>query len=339
MRWTRSWTWVRLLGGVLVLAAVVHRLGAAPFLDVAGRIDVQLLALATGIAAVTTLCAAWRWTLVARGLGPRLSLATAVAACYRSQLLNSTLPGGVLGDVHRGVSQGRLGGGVGRGLRTGWWERSAGQVVQAVLTVVALLVLPSPLRPSRVVAASVLGGLALTGALLHRLSVRPSRPGAVVRAVVADVRCGLLASRLWPGVLAASMIVVAGHVATFVLAARAAGSTAPLTTLVPVALLVLVASGLPVNVAGWGPREGAAAWVFGAAGMGAATGVGASAVYGVLALVATAPGAVLLLKDAVHRRREGAAVAQSPVSPAPCARGIGPVPVAVSPRLQTVARG
>jgi uncharacterized membrane protein YbhN (UPF0104 family) len=339
MPWTKPWTWVRLLASVLVLAVLVHRLGAAPFLDVARRIDVRLVALAIGIAAVTTLCAGWRWTLVAKGLGARLPLATAVAGCYRSQLLNSMLPGGVLGDVHRGVRQGRLEGGVGHGLRTVWWERSAGQVVQAVLTVVALLVLPSPLQPSPVVAAALLAGVVLAGAALLRLSGRRSRPGAVVRAVVTDVRCGLLASRIWPGVLATSVVVVAGHVATFVLAARAAGATAPLTTLLPMTLLVLVAAGLPVNIAGWGPREGAAAWLFGAAGVEAATGVGASAVYGVLALVATAPGAILLARDAVHRRQDEETVAQAPISPARCGRGIGPMAVAASPRLQTVARG
>src|SRR3712207_8944547 len=37
---------------------------------------------------------------------------------------------------------------VGRGLRAVAWERSAGQVVQAVLTVAVLLVAPSPVRPA-----------------------------------------------------------------------------------------------------------------------------------------------------------------------------------------------
>lgn len=49
------------------------------------------------------------------------------------------------------------------------------------------------------------------------------------------------------------------------------------------------------SVAGWGPREGVAAWAFGMAGLGAAAGVTASVVYGVMALVATLPGAVVLL--------------------------------------------
>jgi hypothetical protein len=97
--------------------------------------------------------------------------------------------------------------------------------------------------------------------------------------------------------------VVAGHVATFVIAARAAGLTAPATTLLPVALLVLVASGVPTNIAGWGLREGAAGWAFAAAGLGAAAGVRAAVVYGVLALVATMPGAAVLLMDALRRDR------------------------------------
>ena len=64
-------------------------------------------------------------------LGVDCRCRAAVAAYYRSLFLNTTLPGGVVGDVHRGVSHGRDVGDVGRGLRAVAWERSAGQVVQA----------------------------------------------------------------------------------------------------------------------------------------------------------------------------------------------------------------
>ena len=53
---------------------------------------------------------------------------------------------------------------------------------------------------------------------------------------------------------------------------------------------MLVAAGLPANVAGWGPREGMAAWAFGAAGLGADQGVATAVAYGVMVLVATLPG-------------------------------------------------
>jgi len=49
------------------------------------------------------------------------------------------------------------------------------------------------------------------------------------------------------------------------------------------------------SVAGWGPREGVTAWAFGAAGLGAQRGVTTAVVYGVMVLVATLPGAAVLV--------------------------------------------
>ena len=47
------------------------------------------------------------------------------------------------------------------------------------------------------------------------------------------------------------------------------------------------------SVAGLGPREGVAAWAFGAAGLGAQQGVATAVVYGVMVLVASLPGAAV----------------------------------------------
>ena len=140
------WRWVRSALAAVTLAVLVWRLGTGPFLDGLRTVDGTALAAGAAIGAVTTVCAAWRWRVVAGGLGVELPLATAVAAYYRSLFLNVTLPGGVVGDVHRGISHGRNTSDVGRGLRAVAWERSAGQAVQVVLTVAVLLVAPSPVR-------------------------------------------------------------------------------------------------------------------------------------------------------------------------------------------------
>jgi hypothetical protein len=110
---------------------------------------------------------------------------------------------------------------------------------------------------------------------------------------------------VWPRLTLASLLVVAGHTATFVIAARVAGSTAPLGELIALLMVIQIAAGIPLNIGGWGPREGAAAWAFAAAGLGAANGVTVSTLYAVLMLAAVSPGAGLLLKDAVRRRRGG----------------------------------
>jgi hypothetical protein len=91
------------------------------------------------------------------------------------------------------------------------------------------------------------------------------------------------------------VVVGAAHAATFLVAARATGVPAPPATLLPLALLILLAMAVPANIGGWGPREGMAAWTFAAAGLGAAQGVATAVAYGVLALAANLPGALVLL--------------------------------------------
>jgi uncharacterized membrane protein YbhN (UPF0104 family) len=299
-----AWAWARLAGAAVTFTVLVWRLGTGPFLDGVRTVDGRALAAASGLAVLTTVCCAWRWKIVARGLGIDLPLPAAVAAYYGSLFLNVTLPGGVVGDVHRGVSHGRDVSDVGRGLRAVAWERSAGQVVQVILTVVVLLVLPSPVHSSMPLVA-----IALVGAMVGVVLVARARPGggrsrwARVRSAVAgDIRDGLLARRAWLGIALASALVVGGHAVTFLIAARTAGITAPPSRMLPLALLVMLAMVLP-SVAGWGPREGATAWVFGAAGLGAERGVATAVVYGVMVLVASLPGAAFLVLAWFRRTR------------------------------------
>ena len=300
---TRSWwAWVRTLGGVGIIAVLLWRLGTGPFLDGVRLVDGWAFTAALGIGVLTTVCSAWRWSLVARGLGVRLPLRIAVAHCYRSVFLNATLPGGVLGDVHRAVGHGRDVGDVSRAVRAVVWERSAGQVVQLGIAIVVLFAFPSPVRSYLPAATAVVVVAGLGAVLLARAlpGSRPARWARALRTAGSDIRDGLLARRSWPGVVLASTVVVLGYLATFLVAARTAGSTAPLSQLVPLTLLALLAMSVPANVGGFGPREGVAAWAFGAAGLTATQGVTTAVVYGALVLVSSLPGAVVLLAGRIR---------------------------------------
>ena len=263
------WGWARLLAGGAVLVALVARLGAEPFLDGLRRTSVWALAAAMAITALTTLCCVWRWTVVAHRLGRDLHWRAALVAYYRSQFLNSTLPGGVVGDLERAVRS---------DLRSVVWERGLGQATQITLTFAALLVLPSPFR-DRVATPAVVAGASVL--LLVALAV--GRRVSVV-----------LTPATLPPVVLASALAVAGHCAVFLVAVWSAGVTIPVGEVLPLSLVVLLGAAVPVNVAGWGPREGVAAWAFAAAGLGAAQGVTVAVVYGVLVLVATLPGVVVM---------------------------------------------
>jgi hypothetical protein len=62
------------LGGLGILALLLWRLGTGAFLDGLHVINGGTLLAAAGIGLLTTVLSAWRWSLVARGLGIWLPL-------------------------------------------------------------------------------------------------------------------------------------------------------------------------------------------------------------------------------------------------------------------------
>ena len=299
------WRWVRLLGGLAILGVLVWRIGTGPFVYGIHAVDVTALLAAFAVGMVVTVGCAWRWSVIAAGLGVHLPLPAAVASYYRSQFLNTTLPGGVLGDVHRATRHGLDIGDVGLGVRAVVLDRVAGQAVQVIITVAVLSAFPSPVRSYLPVAAAalVLAGLAVAGLAVGGVARRgPGRWSRALRALGSDVRRGLLTGGAWLRVGAASAIVLAGNVATFLIAAKAAGVTAPLTVLLPLVLLVLLATAIPLNVAGWGPREGVSAWAFAATGLSAQWGLATAVTCGILVFVASLPGLAVLVHGWLQRR-------------------------------------
>jgi len=314
---------LRLAAAVIVLWFVWRHVGTAPFESGLRAVTWPAVVAAVTLTALTTVCSAWRWRVAAQALGMSIGVPAAVGAYYRSLFLNSVLIGGVLGDVHRAVTHGRRSGDVVMGLRAVAWERLCGQVVQALVTAVLLLILPSPVRPALPYVLAGIAGVAVVAGcavLVARHTGRRgrSRVARTARAVADDLRHGILAPHVWPQLVLSSVLVVAGHTATFVIAARVAGSSAPLGELLALLMVVQTAMVIPLSIGGWGLREGVAAWAFAAAGFGAATGVTIATLYAVLMLAAVSPGAGLLLRDAARRHRaHGPATASSRPDPAP----------------------
>jgi uncharacterized membrane protein YbhN (UPF0104 family) len=293
------WPSVRLVVGVVVLALLVWRFGTGPFAD-AWRVTTWASVLAALLlTAVATLANAWRWRVVSVALQVPLTPTESVTAYYRSQFLNSVLPGGILGDAHRGTRHGREVGDLGAGLRATVWDRVAGQVVQGALAMVVVAVLPTPLQRYSPVAVVAVGLVAASAWWLGR------RRGALAF-VARDLRV-LLRPAVAGRLVAASCVSTAAYVAVFAVALHSvdadSGAGVGTSLVVPLALVVLVGSAIPLNVAGWGPREGVTAAVFGLAGLASSDGLTVSVVFGVLSAVATVPGLVVLLGDVVVRRR------------------------------------
>ena len=127
-----------MLVGVGVLIAVVVHVGSGPFVQGLLSIDLRVIAATFVLSAAATLAAAWRWSIIAGRLGVGLRFTEAVGMYYRSQFLNTVLPGGVVGDVQRAVTQGRNAGNVAQAARAVVIERTMGQVVQIALAVIVV---------------------------------------------------------------------------------------------------------------------------------------------------------------------------------------------------------
>ena len=297
--WLRLTT--RLVVGAGVLIAVFTQVGTGPFLRGLLSLDGRTIGAAILLAAVATAAAAWRWRLIATRLGVELRWSTAVGRYYQSQFLNTVLPGGIVGDVHRAVGHGQRAESIKQTARSVAIERIAGQVVQLALALIVLAWFGTEFEGYLLAALAI--GLGTIVVVLLVTTVASVRARRVLLHEVRELRAGLGSVRVSVQVAIASVIVIACHVATLSIATAAVGQSVPPLRMLPLACVILIGASIPLNVGGWGPREGIAGWAFALAGFGASAGVAASTLFGALAIISFAPGAILTAVSAVRRRK------------------------------------
>jgi glycosyltransferase 2 family protein len=300
---------LRLGVSAALLAGLLHALDAGAILGRLGRMDPAWAAAALGLSVTQVALLAWRWRFTARRLGIPLSYRTALEEYYLGVLLNQLLPGGVLGDVSRAWRHARgsdpgtpasRAPGAATAVRGVILERASAQVVMtavALASTVLLLLAPAGGAPlllgSGIALIFTLGG---AGLLLRGLRPLPARDSLAGR-IWSDAREAVLA----PGALAVQLftgaLAVGTYIAVFLAAARAVGVGTPLPLLLPLVAPILMTMLIPVSIAGWGLREGAAAALWGAVGLSVTDGVLTSMAYGVLVLVSSLPGTVILLRS------------------------------------------
>ncbi len=302
--WLRLTT--RLVVGVGVLIAVIAQVGTGPLLHGLHSLDGRTIGAALLLTAVATAAAAWRWRVIATRLGVELRWWTAVGMYYQSQFLNTVLPGGIAGDVHRAVARGRSPESIKRTARAVAMERTAGQVVQLALALMVLACFGAEFEGYLLAALAIgLGMIVVALLLTTAASVRGRRAllheAGELRAVLGSVRTSVQ-------VAITSIIVIACHVTTFTIATAAVGESVPPPQMLTLAFVILLGASIPLNIGGWGPREGIAGWAFALAGFGASAGVAASTLFGVLAIISVAPGAIVAVIFAVRQRKANDAV-------------------------------
>lgn len=334
---TRRWAGLALRAGVsgVLLYLLLRTVGTD---DLVSRLRGMrpgwvLVALALSVGQVAL--SAWRWSFTAGRLGIRLPFRAALAEYYLASFLNQVLPGGVVGDVSRAWRHARSQAPEMEGERLSWpavhaviVERLSGQLavfavaIASVATLVAAGMIRAGSAPPAGEPATVIGGhtsayvvwLGLLGGTVLLLAGagwlgrRVSRPwgGAREGGWVTSTRTALFSPGTWRTQALTSSAVVASYMGVYLAGAAAVGVDTPAWVLAPLVAPVLLSMLIPVTVAGWGLREGAAVLLWSGVGLPAADGVALSVAYGLLVLVSTLPGAlVLLIPGGDPGRREG----------------------------------
>ncbi len=284
---------LRVLVPVGLVALIWHFLGASAGWERLATASPLWLAAAVLAAQAQIVLSAFRWRLTAGRLGLEIGRRRAVGEYFLAQLVNMTLPGGVVGDAAR-AGRMRHAAGLAVSGEAVVIERMAGQMALAAVAVpgiVLALMLGAPLGGAGTALVAVAVGVAILWRFRQALGARLARLPMLAR-FGASTRAALFAPAVRGRQIVLGLAIVACNLAAFAFCARATGtSLGPLAT-VAIVPLILTAMLLPLSVGGWGWREGAAAALFPVAGFGAGAGLAASVAFGIVILIAAAPGAL-----------------------------------------------
>jgi uncharacterized membrane protein YbhN (UPF0104 family) len=310
---------VRIVISVGVLVALASFLDAGEVLARLRDLHGGWVLAALAISLPQALALAWRWRFTAGRIGLPLPFRTALAEYYLGNFLNQVLPGGVTGDVSRAWRHARTDAPAGPAVRAVVLERLSGQVVMTAIALASVSLLPTLSPRLRTVAVMLLvfGLAALVGVALRTgtrsLGPEPDRTSPAER-LWEDARRSVLAPDAAILQLGSALFTVGTYIAVYLCAAQALRVGTPWWQLAPLVAPVLMTMLLPISVAGWGIREAAAAALWSSVGLSPEDGVAISVGYGLLVLVSTLPGALVLSGAAARgparrarRRRDGSA--------------------------------
>ena len=285
----------RWLFTVLVIGFVIRSIDSGELWQELAGFSPFVLVPALALTVFQVALSAWRWRYTVERLGLPLAYGVAVREYYLATFLNQVLPGGVLGDVNRAW---RHGSGAGERLSAVHGvaiERLSGQLVLALVVVISGIWL---LGSGRVAAGQLNGGLLLgagvIGAFLALWLALKTGLAAYLQRLRRDLYESLLNRTVLPVQIGSSLLVLASYLGVFLCLSWGAGyieSTESAAIIVSLGSILLLSMVVPLTVAGWGIREGAAALLWPMAGLPAEQGVALSVGYGALVLVSSLPGA------------------------------------------------
>ena len=271
--------------------------------------ELRWLAAAFASLTLQTIFSALRWRVTARQFGIRLGVKRALSEYYLAQIVNQSLPGGMVGDASRAVRARGQAGLLASGQAV-VFERLAGQVAMFVTMAVAFFItiaFPGGLDWPRWLAVPlalvILGGMALPFAL-GALARLPAAVGRGAARLWTALHLGLAARRVLPWQILFSIVTTVCNLAAFWFCAQAVGVDLALAATAALVPLILFTMLIPITISGWGLREGAAAALLPLTGASASQGLATSVAFGLVFILAVLPGAIFIWRPVPSEKIE-----------------------------------
>lgn len=276
---TAAFVLLKLAVSISILGVVLSRIPHHEVLARAANGAPSYLACALGLVLASIVIVALRWRLLAGWLGVAMPAALAVRALFVGVFGAQVLPSALGTDVLRGWMVARHTTRTGPVVASVMADRLVG-----MFAVCLLFMLANPLAKQLPAPYGVLFGPAAVLAT-----------GVVLVAFVLGCRVRLKASSLL-GALGLALAVHAAAVAIAALVARAYGVDDSLPLWLSIIPLSIIASAVPVSINGWGVREASIVALAAPMGVPAAEALVVSMTLGLLNMIASLPGAAVMLR-------------------------------------------
>jgi uncharacterized membrane protein YbhN (UPF0104 family) len=294
---------VRIAVSVVLVCALVYIAGTADTLAQLKLVRWQVVALVAVILSSHVFAIAPRWALILTALGRPIRSAALIRGVFLGFLFNQLLPTAVGGDALRVWYARKRGAPLDLAIHSVLLDRVSGIVVVLIGTIALLPFSHIPKLSDGLwwlAALGIAGGLAgllCLWAVSRMPQLRFPLIGRLQR-ILADLSASVSALLRHPphaiGVLAYATIGQMIVVAAIYLLANEVGVHLPLVDVTLVAFGAMLASAIPISVAGWGVREGALIVLFGAYGVPPDKTFTISVLFGACMVVASLPGVFVL---------------------------------------------
>jgi uncharacterized protein (TIRG00374 family) len=316
---------VKLSLGVLLVALLARKVAWAELRGLVAAADARLLAVGLAITLLNFPIGAARWHVLLKPLTRDVSYLETLRLVFVAHFFNVFLPGGIAGDVVRGLAARRPGLAGADAFGSVVTDRLMALVAWIVIAGVGLAfgwreLVASGLHTYAAAAGALV--LALTAALYSRRIGR--RFAGLARLVgrageqLAQLQDSLRGYRGWRGTLASAfawtLLSHAFMIASIAALALAIGARAPLVAFISFVPIIAIVSALPLTWGGLGLRDAGFVLLFPSAGMTRAEALGTSLLFLATILVAAVVGGLVSLLPAPARQAEPSAPEAAPVT-------------------------